>query len=180
LGSRGFPLGEHGTIGSIDRALSAEQLHVPCMIQIPHGLGKLARSAALASHLDILPTLLDVVGISIENNRVDGRSLATEGGGGDSSGREWLLAGTGRGSIAIRTSTWCLRAEKGAGPDRVRPESEPHGENSEPMLFVRPDDRWEANDVSKLCPDVVDELTQLVKSVCQDFELNTLAPKPNL
>jgi hypothetical protein len=25
-------------------------------------------------------------------------------------------------------------------------------------LFVRPDDRWEANDVAKLCPDVVEEL----------------------
>jgi hypothetical protein len=25
-------------------------------------------------------------------------------------------------------------------------------------LYVRPDDRWEANDVAKLCPDVVEEL----------------------
>jgi len=26
------------------------------------------------------------------------------------------------------------------------------------QLFVRPDDRWEANDVAGLCPDVVESL----------------------
>lgn len=29
-------------------------------------------------------------------------------------------------------------------------------------LYVRPDDRWEANDVAALCPDVVESLTGIV------------------
>ena len=44
---------------------------------------------------------------------------------------------------AIRTDDWTLRRAAADAPAQ---------------LFVRPDDRWEANDVSALCPEVVDDL----------------------
>ena len=41
---------------------------------------------------------------------------------------------------AIRTPAWYLRA------------------GGQPQLFVKPDDRWEINDVVSRCPDIVDGL----------------------
>ncbi len=163
LGGRGLPLGEHGIIGSIDRALPVEQLHVPCMIRFADGRGKLARSAALTSHIDIFPTLLEVAEMSSDCEcPMDGRSFALDADGMKSHLREWLLAANGDGPIAIRTPSWCLRAKMNAERDR-------NDAATGPMLFVRPDDRWEANDVSKLCPDVVEELEQLAKTAARSF-----------
>jgi arylsulfatase A-like enzyme len=163
LGGRGFPLGEHGIIGGFDRTLPIEQLHVPCMIRFADGRGKLARSTSLMSHLDILPTLLELAGVSNERGQsMDGRSQAFGADAFASHPREWLLATTGDGPIAIRTTNWCLRETISAG----------RGSNNvatEPMLFVRPDDRWEANDVSKLCPDIVEELEQLAGAAAASF-----------
>ena len=54
---------------------------------------------------------------------------------------------------SIRTAAWCLREDiaqrEAAGSD---------GATDVVELYVRPDDRWEANDVAKLCPEVVEEL----------------------
>jgi hypothetical protein len=66
----------------------------------------------------------------------------------DSLDRQELVATASGGARVIRTAEWTLRTGENAG------------ESSETaQLFVRPDDRWEANDVAALCPDVVDELT---------------------
>ena len=62
IGARGFPLGEHRHVGGIDLRLYSEQLHVPWIIRLPGGLGRLARSGLLTSHLDLMPTLLGAIG----------------------------------------------------------------------------------------------------------------------
>ena len=49
------------------------------------------------------------------------------------------IAGSG-GQQAIRTPAWYLR------------------DGAEPELFAKPDDRWEVNDVSDRCEEVVDSL----------------------
>ncbi len=170
LGGRGFPLGEHGTIGSVDCALPVEQLHVPCMIRFADGRGKLGRSGALTSHLDILPTLLEVAGCSQKSGHsMDGRSLTLEVDDSKLDSRKWLFATGGDDAIAIRTPNWCLREKIGAVLDSAGQCLDSKDEPSEPMLFVRPDDRWEANDVSKLCPDVVEELEQLARAAANSF-----------
>ena len=63
------------------------------------------------------------------------------------------MISTSASARSIRTAGWCLREditqEVSAASNGVTEVSE---------LYVRPDDRWEANDVAKLCPEVVEEL----------------------
>jgi arylsulfatase A-like enzyme len=156
VGSRGFGLGEHDCVGDSDGDLFSEWLHVPMLWRFPDEVGALARSRSLVSHLELLPTLLDWVGDGQQMPalRCDGRSLLPIVQNEADSWREAMLAASASGQLAIRTTEWCLR-RKPAGM-----------ESSEAMaeLYVRPDDRWEANDVASLCPDVVEHLSAVVEA----------------
>jgi hypothetical protein len=67
--------------------------------------------------------------------------------------RDALMATSDAGHRAIRTAEWCLRQ----GPN-------PYSDEIATELFVRPDDRWEANDVAKLCSEVVETLTNTLNA----------------
>lgn len=139
LGLRGFPLGEHQQIGGVDDRLYVEQLHVPWLLRFPDRLGQLCRAGQLTTHANLAATLLDR---DVAGNI---RALVT------SAHPEWrdsLIASSVSGHRAIRTPDWCLRQDSATG--------------TTPELFVRPDDRWEANDVAKLCSDEVESLTQML------------------
>ncbi len=165
IGARGFPLGEHRRIGGIDGRTHAEQLQVPWLTRFPGKLGRLARSGMLTSHQDLLPTLVEwidrdhkldrsmSIGMSIlpfaTATRIDWRDAITS---------------TSTTARSIRTAAWCLR-EDAAENGRAVASSETA---STPELYVRPDDRWEANDVAKLCPEVVEELRAAVSDSCRE------------
>jgi arylsulfatase A-like enzyme len=161
IGARGFPLGEHGRIGGADPRTHAEQLHVPWLIRLPDHRGRLARVAALTSHIDVLPTLTDWIDRDrkVERSAFDGRSILPFTSAARVAWRESTISRSAT-ARSIRTAAWCLREEV------VREESALSSTeaNSLPELYVRPDDRWEANDVAKLCPDVVDELRAALSS----------------
>jgi arylsulfatase A-like enzyme len=133
-GLRGFPLGEHGRVGGADGRLFAEQLHVPMLWRLPDGSGRLARSGALASHVDLSPMLL---GWARGEFRAPAHGV--------------LIAVGPAGERSIRTADWSLRCEPGDASD-------PFDAGLRCELYVRPDDRWETNDVAVLCPEVVQEL----------------------
>jgi hypothetical protein len=148
IGSRGFPLGEHGRVGGVDPRLYAEQLHVPWLIRFPDSVGRLARSQHLASHYDLATALTNV------SPGANDEAPATAP---PSTRRDALISASALGHRAIRTADWCLRTNRYASLQDALPSS---GETALPdvELFVRPDDRWEANDVAKLCPDAVESL----------------------
>jgi arylsulfatase A-like enzyme len=149
VGVRGFPLGEHGRIGAADPRLYGEQLHVPWLLRFPDGLGRLARSSQLASPFDLLPTLLAWLGGGDHGPlKLDGMSALPLISAARPPWRESLVALSAGGQRAIRTAEWCLRCDD---DDYALAE-----------LYVRPDDRWEFNDVAKLCPDVVDDLSSVL------------------
>jgi arylsulfatase A-like enzyme len=147
LGARGYPLGEHRRVGGVDPRLYGEQLHVPWLVRFPDATGQLGRSGQLTTHDDLAASLVD----SIEGSNV--RALATAA---RQSWRDALIA-TGAAHRAIRTGDWCLRQNRCR---RIDESAIPQDDALSPdvELFVRPDDRWEANNVAKLCPDVVDSL----------------------
>jgi len=133
-GVRGFPLGEHGRFGGVDGRLFAEQLHVPLICRLPDGRDRLARSAKLVSLADLSTSLLSYAH--------DGFVVP---------GREALVAVGAAGIRAIRTADWSLRYDPTAAGVESR-------DNSCCELYVRPDDRWEANDVAALCSEEVEAL----------------------
>lgn len=138
--SRGFPLGEHGRVGECDGALFGETVHVPWMMQLPDGMGAAMRSQALVEPSDLWASLLDWWGIKTAPRSPTADSVMRLIRQEAVSLRDRLCLTGRNGQRAIRTPAWYLRA------------------NLDPELFVKPDDRWEVNNVAVRCQDVVEEL----------------------
>jgi arylsulfatase A-like enzyme len=141
VGARGFPLGEHRRLGLVDDALLGETLHVPLLLRYPGGASLLKRSPALVHPADLYATLCDWFGQTSRVDPVWSTNLATLLPGDDAPPRDRICMELA-GERAIRIPGWFLRT----------PSGEP------PQLFVKPDDRFEANDVANRCEEVVDAL----------------------
>lgn len=184
LGGRGYCLGEHQQIGGIDPRLPAEQLHVPCLIRFPEGRGQLARSSALVSHFDVMPTLLDWIGPGeIAKPDLVGASILPLAMPQHVNWRTTLVTVGKNGAYSVRNSSWTLRGLHAPHTSQhVSSELSMSDDDTSPKLFVRPDDRWEANDVAKLCPDVVDELQAAATTALrqlQNGEMPALMKSPD-
>jgi len=142
LSPRGFPLGEHGRLGPCDEALYNELVHVPLVLRFPDGLGAAGRSHALVQPEDLFATLLDLWGVPPDGLPPTTRSLMPLVREEAEGLRDRLgIAGLGA-ERAIVTPVWYLRM---AGAEE---------------LFVRPDDRWQVNNVFDRCAEVVELLRQ--------------------
>ena len=163
-GVRGFPLGEHGRVGGIDDRMYAEQLHVPMLWRFPGGQGQLARDANLASHLELLPTIVDWIDRGTPPNLIEAAnasSLLPRLAHFSAAQRPAAISASTSGALSIRTAEWSLRSEPRLAADV---------ETAKAELFVRPDDRWEANDIAGLCPDVVDRLTTELERAVENWK----------
>jgi arylsulfatase A-like enzyme len=136
--SRGFPLGEHRRIGPCEEALYGELVHVPLMLRFPEELGAAARSQALVEPADLWATLRQWFHDLAASPSLTGNSLIPIVRQDLNVLRDRLyIAGTDQ-QRALRTPAWYLRA------------------TSQPELYVKPDDRWEVNNVSNRCLEVVE------------------------
>jgi arylsulfatase A-like enzyme len=154
LGARGFPLGEHGRIGGVDQRTHVEQLQVPWLVRFPNKVGQLSRVGSLTSHHDLPPTLFDWIDREQKFDRSTfvGSSVVPLASTARTAWRDAAFSSSAS-ARSIRTAAWCLRE------DVVHVDGAASKEPaSAPELYVRPDDRWEANDIAKLCPEVVAEL----------------------
>ena len=174
---RGYPLGEHRRIGPVDEAIYGEHLHVPCLIRYPDGSHALVRCHELVQPSDLFATLLDwfaLAGASEAGKELGplpcderdsrcsldacsepapsspfrgganwGQSLAKLLDGQACSDRAAAVSGSCR---ALRTPAWFLHCDA----------------DSECGLFAKPDDRWEANEVSDRCRDLLPGLIALL------------------
>lgn len=160
---RGFPLGEHLLVGDADAALYDELLHVPLLLRRAGGVGAMARDQSFAQPADIAATLLDWHNLPCPSASPQAASLLALTEGQQRWPREQTLsiAADQRGT---RTSAWYLRESPASAE-----------------LFSKPDDRFEANEVSSLCPAIVDELlsaaTQLERALVAD-DFTQIAPLP--
>lgn len=148
-GGRGFPLGEHGWVGlGPGRPLHEELLHFPLLVRAPHNDDsrpgdQAGRAAELIQPPDVTATLRDWLGLT-EDPTSDARSVLPLIEGGPVAWRDSIRAATRGGQAALRTADWFLLESSDAPP----------------RLYVKPDDRWERNDVADRCADVVEELTR--------------------
>ena len=156
---RGFPLGEHLRIGACDDALYGELIHVPWLIRTTSS-SESVRDHALVQPPDLHATLLDWFDIE-SPDAIDGQSLLASGHSAQTLPRQTACSFSGD-QIAIRTPAWMLRRD-----------------DTNLELYVKPDDRWEVNNVAVRCTDIVDLLSETIdeyKLAAQTGCLNELRP----
>lgn len=149
-GSQGFPLGEHGIVGTDCQQLFSERLHLPWLLHVCDEELPRPRIAGLAQPVDVHATLLDWLGIEA-NARCDGLSILPCLEEGSGKLRDVALSIGVDGEQVIRTPDWFMRT----------PSEHP------PQLFAKPDDRWEHNDVAVRCPEELDQLSEIAEQLKQ-------------
>jgi arylsulfatase A-like enzyme len=128
----GFPLGEHGVLGYHRPWLHAELVHLPLIVRYPGG-EYAGRRVGVFTKPEDLRDLSNLLRVQ--------REVANS--------RSTMNGGT---EVSIRTAEWTY-----LHPLSVPTDDEPR----KPMLFTRPDDRWEVNDLAARNPEVVEDLAAL-------------------
>ena len=159
---RGFPLGEHLRVGPCDGALYGELVQVPLIARFPDGLGTTARSQSLVEPSDVWATLLDYHGLAALPQSPTAASLMPLVRGEVETLRDRVCIGGEGSRRAIRTPAWYLCISE------------------KPELFVKPDDRWEVNDVAARCRDIVRKLGNAFSQYTQFIQSGCIAELPPL
>jgi arylsulfatase A-like enzyme len=135
----GFALGEHGHVGEHRAWLHEELWHVPLIVRFRHGKDGGRRVGALTQPVDLFATVLEV--LELTSSPSHGFSMLPLIRGESAAIRPYACAGLHIGETqewALRTPNWLLlspRVQRADDPPRLS------------QLFVKPDDRWEVNDV---------------------------------
>jgi hypothetical protein len=159
---RGYPLGEHGIVGGDADELYAELLHVPWFVRAPGGEKYGVRLADLVQPADLFATLGDWFTHAGQPAIADpgpwylGQSLLRAGAGAQQI-RKLAVALSATGETALATPAWLVRAP--APSARCDPDSARQLE-----LYVKPDDHFEANEVSDRCLEVTDEFRVILQA----------------
>jgi arylsulfatase A-like enzyme len=135
----GQSLGEHGIIGMCRPWLHDELIHLPLLLRLPGAAEAGRRVAALTQAVDLAPTLADWFQVPLAE--VHGHSLLPLARGQVESIRPYAYIAMQIGEAieyALRTPEWAfLLPIKSSADDAER----------SPQLYVKPDDRWEVNNV---------------------------------
>ena len=151
----GQALGEHGIVGSFRPWLHDELIHIPLLMRLPGGIGAGRSIAALTQSVDLHATLLDAFGVQAPPNH--GYSLLplarTETEDMRAFACSFLKLGE-REEWALRTSEWAfILPVAQAIDDPVRG----------PQLYVKPEDRWEVNNVLQHHLDLGERLEAMLR-----------------
>ncbi|HSQ55787.1 MAG TPA: sulfatase-like hydrolase/transferase, partial [Gemmata sp.] len=152
----GYPLGEHVQVGLHRPWLHEELVHLPLIVRLPDAAEACRRVSGFTQPPDIAATLLDLFGIAT----TEGHSLLPMARGDADSPRQYAISTLelhGAAESSIRTQEWAYLL-----PVRV-----PEGETRNPMLFHRPDDRWESNDLLARNIDRADELEKALNAALE-------------
>jgi len=120
VADHGHPLADHGKfLKGADRMYS-ELLKVPFIIRLPGGRNGGTRRQALVQFHDVLPTLLDVMGLGNSTDAMHGRSFRGVLEGETDEHRDAMIVGYHEGGDrCIRDRTWSYIARPGDEPDEL-------------------------------------------------------------
>jgi arylsulfatase A-like enzyme len=160
---RGFPLGEHGIVGRAAESLYGELLHVPWLVRVPGAARYGERCQGLVQPADLYATVRDWLSPTDRSAKgppipwYTGRSLLCSGEDAPPN-RKLVVARSSAGETALSTPAWFLRAE---APSAAGAE----GAGRKLELYVKPDDRFEGNEVSDRCLDIVEEFRTVMQTL---------------
>ncbi|HEY1191829.1 MAG TPA: sulfatase-like hydrolase/transferase [Gemmata sp.] len=152
----GYPLGEHGQVGLFRPWLHQELVHLPLFLRLPGAEQAGRRVSGFTQPPDIFPTLLELFGAPLPAD-VRGFGLLPLARGQAEPKRGLVTTELdlgGAAEIALRTEDWALLV-----PTRA-PEGDPP---REPLLYEKPDDRWEVNDLRVRNIERADDLEALLR-----------------
>jgi hypothetical protein len=156
----GQALGEHLVVGPVRPWLYEELVHVPLLLYGP-GWRAGHRVGALTQSVDLAPTLAELFAVRLEN--AHGQSLLPLLGLEERKLYDYACMGLQVGdkaAWALRTPEWSLLLPLEAG--------------AEPLLYVKPDDRCEVNNVAQHHIEQADALAKTLRA----FVAATAAPGP--
>jgi len=157
---RGCVLGENRFRTESHFRLTEEVVHTPLLLSlrncdaVSHDFPASSRRSFLAQPIDLMPTLFDWFEVSQDKQLFEGQSLIPIINGAVGT-REYAVMENGPGESALRTPDFFLVTKMAS--DQLESEQNP------PSLFIKPDDRWDVNDVSLQEPDVLDQLVQTLQ-----------------
>lgn len=150
---RGYPLGEHGVVGSFRPWLHEELVHTPLIVRLPNAAEAGRRVPAFTQPADLMPTLASWFGADATADH--GVSLIPLLQGQAHAVRPYAISGL-PGEWAIRTPDWAF----------LLPDEKPDSDDPRrPMLFEKPGDRWEVNDLTGRHVERCEELETLLRDV---------------
>jgi len=139
---RGFSLGQHGFVGVGTSSLHSHSIQVPLVVRWPRGWSMPQRVLPLTYPAGLIATLHPCFGCADAPSASQFAPL-------EASCDEWsrdtgLCISMAPAARAISTPAWVLIEASGRRE-----------------LYLKPDDRWEVNEVSDRCADIVEELVAL-------------------
>ena len=149
-GCRGFPLGEHRAVGvgspeNPDGELYGELLHLPMLCRVPGGPHAVRRSGLMQPE-DWFALLLRWLEQDEKAATPRGVDFLER----ENLSRPVVISEHDNGSWSVRTPAWFFRHSGQSGTS---------GE-----LYLKPDDRWEVNNVADRCNDVVQAIEKLYRN----------------
>jgi arylsulfatase A-like enzyme len=162
----GQNLGEHGLVGVVRPWLHDELIHLPLLLRLPRSAEAGRRIAALTQAADLAPTLADWFQTPLPD--VHGSSLLPLARGEVESVRPYACAALQVGEAieyALRTPEWAflLPVPPFTPPARGGSEGGDDAERS-PQLYVKPDDRWEVNNVLQHHLELAEQLERTLRN----------------
>jgi arylsulfatase A-like enzyme len=151
----GQNLGEHGIVGTCRPWLHDELIHLPLVLRLPSAAKAGRRVTALTQAVDLAPTLADWFQAPMTD--IHGHSLLPLARGEIDSIRPYACAALQVGNAieyALRTPEWAFLL-----PIKLNTEDAERG----PQLYVKPDDRWEVNNMLQHHLELVEKLEQTLR-----------------
>lgn len=185
LGARGFPLGEHGEIGEAKEHLHSELLQVPLIIANNQWKDTQARCQPLVQPAHVHATLVDWFALPAEPTdwagsllpwwQADAETLV------EAHPVAWPAVAVARRESrwTLRTAAWlaCLTSDDAS---RASESSVASIESMSRQLYLKPDDRWDVNDVANRCDPIVSGFCELQKQWAASDRHTPLAIDPKL
>ncbi len=135
--------------------LHDEVIHLPLIVRLPGGVQAGRRVSALTQAVDLAPTLAQWFQTPLSGTH--GGSLLPLIHGETEAIRSYACAGLQVGEAieyALRTPDWAFLLPVPASPDAAA---------RAPQLYVKPDDRWEVNDVLQHHAELVEQLERTLR-----------------